>query len=210
MKNRFDDFFNFPKSETRSQVVDQAVKVEHFVNSILATLLGIEKRDSKSFGNTSSALSFSAKINLLLDLGILEHKYKSKILAFLELRNQFVHNLEVAEISECPDELKKKLIRFYGGKNVDSDYPTYYTNLYNDVLIAVQELYNQIGERAGKKGETEAKSKLMLMIESEMKNYAETDDDFAKKYTELTLKAINKFREMSPPSNSDIINKPLI
>ena len=192
---RFDEFFSFPKSETRSQVVDQAVKIEHFVNSILAQLLGIEKLDSKSFGNTSSALSFSAKINLLLDLGILKPEHKLKILVFSEIRNQFVHNLEVKEISECPKALKNKLISFYGDKKTEPDLSNFYATLYNDVVLAVMELYNQIGERAGKKGEIEAKSIIMLMLNNELKRYADTDDVFAQKYTELYLKVLTEFKK---------------
>lgn len=205
---RFDQFFSSPVSKTRSQVVDQAVKIEHFVNSIILTLLAIEKDSSKSFGNNSSALSFSAKINLLLDLGILNTDQRKKISAFSEIRNQFVHNLEVSKISECPVPQKKNLLSLYKAKEDTANYEELYTKLYEDVLDAVHDLYTQIVERAGNRGEMEAKTRIMLMLEEELKKYAATDKAFDKKYKELYIKVLTKFSETPPPS--DIENLPLL
>ena len=61
----------------------------------LAFLLDIDfdkLNESKPLGNTSSALSFSQKVNLLLDYKSITKEEKLKLESFMNIRNQFMHN----------------------------------------------------------------------------------------------------------------------
>ena len=75
----------------RAFTVETSVKIEHILNVIMAQLLGVKHEDTKSFGNSSQALSFNAKANLLLDLNYLNKEQRLKFQIFMENRNKFAH-----------------------------------------------------------------------------------------------------------------------
>lgn len=86
----------------RSENLEVALFIESEISFILETLLGIKDHyKSKSFSNKSGALSFCQKIDLLIDIDVLSKKDKKKFLAFMEIRNQFMHNLEVVNYEKC-------------------------------------------------------------------------------------------------------------
>lgn len=85
----------------RGLVINLSVRQEETVNTILAKLLGINKDDSKSFGTSSQALSFNAKINLLLDLNYLDSIQREKFQLFMEIRNKFAHIHKVDTFEKC-------------------------------------------------------------------------------------------------------------
>jgi hypothetical protein len=105
MDERIEKLLNHNISDSRSTVIDNAVKVEFLVNEALAIVLGINSSESISFGNSSSSLSFIAKIYLLLDLKILTKEAKEKLKSFAEIRNKFAHNFMIMEFNDCPENI---------------------------------------------------------------------------------------------------------
>lgn len=85
----------------RAFTVEMSVKIEHILNVILAQLLGVKHDDTKSFGNSSQALSFNAKANLLLDLNYLDKEQRLKFQIFMEIRNKFAHIHSVDTFEKC-------------------------------------------------------------------------------------------------------------
>lgn len=56
---------------TRGDVMDIAAQLEYNFSGMLGSFLKIKPSKSKSLGNKSSALSFNAKLNLILDMNIM-------------------------------------------------------------------------------------------------------------------------------------------
>jgi hypothetical protein len=76
----------------RSSVIGQVLRLEQTSSSALKAILRLFKEQSKTLGNTSSALSFKSKIDLLLDLEEISKTEYSHLLKLMEIRNQFAHN----------------------------------------------------------------------------------------------------------------------
>jgi hypothetical protein len=86
---------------SRAFVVEMSVKIEHILNLIIAQLLGVKSDETRSFGNSSQALSFNAKANLLLDLNYLNKEQIDKFQIFMEVRNKFAHIYAIDTFEKC-------------------------------------------------------------------------------------------------------------
>ena len=90
----------------RIYVLQTALLIEKLTTIFLATLLDAKEYiNGKSF-NGSSALSFNQKINLLIDLGALQDDERAKFQKFMEIRNQFMHDLEADTYQNCISRIK--------------------------------------------------------------------------------------------------------
>ncbi len=103
--------------KNRNIVLTHALLLESMASAFLAKLLGIEDHKSTiSFSNKSSSLSFNHKIGLLIDIGAINGRDKTKFKKFMEIRNQFMHNLDADSFSSCIELLdgtEKWLLRNY-------------------------------------------------------------------------------------------------
>lgn len=82
--------------EKRKFILQSSLLVESFTSIFLSRLLEITDRTQTfSFSNKSSSLSFNQRLNLLIDIGAIEANNRNKFLAFMEIRNQFMHNLKL-------------------------------------------------------------------------------------------------------------------
>jgi len=131
------------ESAERNYVITKAVAVEKYISMNLSYSLGIENyEESKSFGQTSAALSFISKVNLFSDLGIMETVEKSKLILFAEIRNRFAHNEECSTfVTACTEQHVKQLEKLYGK---DLDRKAHFDHLYEDVKIILEKVKNEI------------------------------------------------------------------
>lgn len=91
-----------PGIPIRSDFMAASLYIENAASGFLAELLGIkEPENTLSFGNRGSSLSFSQKINLLIDMGAISNDQKNKFFTFMALRNQFMHNIQAASYEKC-------------------------------------------------------------------------------------------------------------
>lgn len=103
-------------NEIRHQVLHFSLLLESYINNILAKALGIlEVTKSKSFNYTNQSLSFNQKVNLLLDINLIEKDNEWKFQAFMEIRNKFMHVLEIDSYVKCFEyvDKKNKIIKAY-------------------------------------------------------------------------------------------------
>lgn len=88
--------------EIRKIILSKALFLEGATSAFLGGLLGIKDfTKSNSLGNKSSSLSFNQKIDLLIDLNVLKSNEKNKFKKFMEIRNQFMHNLSASTYEKC-------------------------------------------------------------------------------------------------------------
>lgn len=91
-----------PDIRIRIDVLKTALILEEMTSVFLASLLGVENiKESLSFSNKGSALSFNQKINLLIDIGALNNDARGKYQVFMEIRNQFMHNVKARSYETC-------------------------------------------------------------------------------------------------------------
>jgi hypothetical protein len=175
---------SLPQSETRSRVIDNSVKIEYIIDGLLASILGIGFGNAYSVGNRSSALSFSHKVNLLIDFGYIQNTWKKKFTCFAEIRNQFAHNLEITMIENCRDE-NLKVLKGYVSDNNGVDFEKAYEDFYLDIQKYCNDLFSSLLNKAEKKGESLARLRFDQILDKKLEEYALKDDDFNSK-----LKAI--------------------
>lgn len=134
----------------RTFVVEMSVKIEHFLNTIICQLLGVNHEESKSFGNSSQALSFNSKANLLLDLNYLDKVQIKKFQIFLEVRNKFAHIYSVDTFEKCfvltknYNQLKKLYEIDEEGDNLEEDMTYMFISLSMDLANTLSELRERI------------------------------------------------------------------
>lgn len=101
----------------RTEILTFALLLEQFSSILIKGLLGIGvSKETISFGNKSGCLSFNQKINLLIDIGALPPEDKKKYQTFMEIRNQFMHNLSADTYEACYgfiDGKDKFVLRLY-------------------------------------------------------------------------------------------------
>ena len=70
----------------RNFVLTISLVIESIISIFLSRLLGIQDhKQTISFSNKSSNLSFNQKVGLLIDIGALKAESKSKFITFMEI-----------------------------------------------------------------------------------------------------------------------------
>jgi hypothetical protein len=134
----------------RAFTVEMSVKIEHILNVIMAQLLGVKHEDTKSFGNSSQALSFNAKANLLLDLNYLDKEQRLKFQVFMEIRNKFAHIHSVDTFEKCftqtnnYNQLKKLFGVDEDGESLEKDMEYLFIALSMDIAITLNKIKDRI------------------------------------------------------------------
>lgn len=145
----------------RKEVLEIALIVESLTSFFLASLLGIKNyTDSKSLGNTNSSLSLNQKIDLLIDIAALSKDDKAKFAAFMEIRNQFMHNIEANTYEKCFSFMSsgkdKYFLKTYPQPNTNSQEERLRAatiDLCNDIMKVISALKENLEEKIGKDSE---------------------------------------------------------
>ncbi len=120
-------------SKIKLKILKYSLRLEKTASHSLAFVLDITvPENSRSLGNKSSALSFNQKLNLLLDSGSIDKEEKLKMDIFMEVRNQFMHNLDVdsfVDVYKLLDGRENKL-------------RTLYSEYFSDEILLEQSLDN--------------------------------------------------------------------
>lgn len=178
-------------SDPRSMVIEYSVKFEYNLSYILCKLLDIDISKSKSFGNTSSSLSFDGKSNLLMDINVIDKKDKVKLQKLSEIRNQFAHNKDASDFTKCYSYLngaKDFLFKQYGQKldttiDTESQNKELFQNLIKDLDKMLEKF---IGAAVNKSSESHLTELDRLYIET-INEFAESDDYFKSKLNEVAI-----------------------
>lgn len=95
--------------EIRTKILAASLAIESLTSAFLANLLNIQDLvNSRTLGNKSSSFSFNQKIDLLIDIKALSKENKTKLTTFMEIRNQFMHNIDANTYENCMNALDGK------------------------------------------------------------------------------------------------------
>lgn len=134
----------------RAFVVEMSVKIEHILNLIMGQLLRVKHENTRSFGNSSQALSFNAKANLLLDLNYLDIENVLKFQIFMEIRNKFAHVYSIDTFEKCFEQTKNynQLKKLFGidkdGESLEKDMEYMFISLSMDIAITLNKIKDRI------------------------------------------------------------------
>lgn len=92
--------------------------------------MNIRKPDKKTLGNKSSSLSFKNKVDFLYDLDRIRKDEYNKLILFMEIRNQFIHNKDAISFEHIFKIIDKKNNLL----NIDSNIKSNYEDTSNDDL----------------------------------------------------------------------------
>jgi hypothetical protein len=196
---------------SRAFVVEMSVKIEHILNLIIAQLLGVKSDETRSFGNSSQALSFNAKANLLLDLNYLNKEQIDKFQIFMEVRNKFAHIYAIDTFEKCfaltnnYNKLKKLFgIDEEGNEGLEKDMEYMFITLSLDIANTLNSIKDRIYKEMAvkytqRKFTEEIKNKKDQYKINNPKN-AEAIEDFIKYIKDNLLKEVDeKIENKIPP-----------
>lgn len=144
--------FSF-SDNTRLFVIENSLIVEEMASHTLGLPLDIDYKKSKSLGYKSTSLSFDQKITLIQDLA--DNIEKTKFQFLMRIRNKFAHIKEIDSfdsffkvLGKDVDDIKKKLIKWYGTKdnkleNVDKEFRIYFFSLIIDCIDIIRDIVSK-------------------------------------------------------------------
>lgn len=137
----------------RSEILERALVLESEVNRLLFHFLGINKVVTKTLSNKSSSLSFKNKIDLLLDLGIIDNNEYQQFILFMEIRNQFLHNISsinfISVLSDLGKDRINRLLIFWNNIQTDNSeyiYQSSFFNLFIHLLDLIKSKYSAVAK----------------------------------------------------------------
>ena len=201
---------NNPNLSPRAFTIEMSVNFEHLLNVIIAQLLGVKNEDTKSFGNSSQALSFNTKANLLLDLNYLNKEQRVKFQIFIEIRNKFAHLHSVDTYEKCFEQTNnysqlKKLFRIdEEGDSLEKDMEYMFIVLSLEIAMILKKINEKIiSEMAIKYTQrrfTEAIKIKRKEYNSQYPENAKAIDDFIKFIKDdLIIEVDKKVKDKVPP-----------
>lgn len=142
----------------RKEILFTSLAVEGLTSAFLSTLLEIKDyKNSRTLGNKSGSLSFNQKVDLLIDIGALSKEDKNKFQVFMEIRNQFIHNLSATTYEKCfgaTGGTDKCILKIYPqSKNIsrEEQLEEATKELGNEVIKLIFDLTKRIEEKNHKK-----------------------------------------------------------
>lgn len=195
---------------SRAFVVEMSVKIEHILNLIMAQLLGVKHEETRSFGNSSQALSFNAKANLLLDLNYLDKEHGQKFQIFMEIRNKFAHVYSVDTFEKCFAQTKNynQLKKLFGidedGESKEKDMEYLFISLSMDIAMTLNKLKDRIQNEMAVKYTQRRFTEVIKTKREEYKSKhpekAKTVDDFIEYIkADLIAEVDQKIKNNVPP-----------
>lgn len=175
---------------------------------MLIEIIRIPKTDSKTLSNKSSSLSFKTKVDLLYDLDRINKEEYNLLILFMEIRNQFIHNIEATSFEKVFEIIgnnkKSKILKLDAGleKNYqqtlevnDEKFSTEvvlkmaFTNLKLKIDgLLIREFENLI-ESLKKEDELKSSAEMNKVLEKMLDLITKTIDEFGESY-ELHLKTV--------------------
>lgn len=141
----------------RLYIIEHTLSIETLISETIGSFLNVDYKSSKSFGFSSSSLSFNQKTQIIQDIKGLDSVMALKLTYLMNIRNKFVHVQEVDsfekffEIAKNGNEIKKKLERWYSlesKKENDDKYKFSFYKLCEEITTMLWDL--QVQDRTEK------------------------------------------------------------
>jgi hypothetical protein len=109
--------------ELRLCIIENSIIIEELASEVIGNILIISWKNSKSFGHTSTSLSFLQKLQLIQDIKGFDKEDLKEITCLANIRNKFAHVSNIYSFkslftdSNVGNNVKIKLLKWYFKKN---------------------------------------------------------------------------------------------
>lgn len=172
------------KANLRLFIIENVIKIEELASYVLGKILNIEWQTSKSFGHSSSSLSFNQKLQLIQDIKGIDKENLKKLTCIAEIRNKFAHLSHINSFESLfadpsvGKKIKNNLLKWYSDENGESDIPeskrelTYqlcFFLLIHDIAETLLSISDKHSYDIGyAQGENEVKERILLELATEL------------------------------------------
>lgn len=140
----------------RLYIIEHSLHIETLTSEAIGSLLGVDYKESKSFGFGSSSLSFNQKVQIIQDIKGLDSEMAKKLTCLMNIRNKFAHIQEVDsfeklfEIAKNGNQIRNQLEKYSLEDKNDNDekYQFLFFKLSEEITKMLFEL--QVQERLTK------------------------------------------------------------
>ncbi len=119
MNNVYDFKIASVNKDLRLCVIENSIFIEELVSRVLGNILNIDWKNSKSFGHTSTSLSFFQKLQLIQDIKGIDKEDLKKLTCLANIRNKFAH---VSEINSFDKLFSESSV----GKDIQNNFLKWY------------------------------------------------------------------------------------
>lgn len=171
----------FETDNLRSYIIENTLIIEEIISETLGYLLDIDWMSSKSFGYSSSGLSFNQKVQMIQDIKGISKEDTKKLTALMSIRNKFAHVKSIKTFNDFftsgdnGKSVKKELDRWYSHHvleaNTDEEhkYKFFFFELIKDTGICLFDISTKhVWKRAVKEGEEKASELVLKALKAEV------------------------------------------
>lgn len=212
--------------ELRTDVLSKSLDIENRLSDIIKQIIHVPKPETKTLGNQSSALSFKTKADLLYDLDRIDKEDYNLLLLFMEIRNQFIHNIEADSFSKTfeiiGNDRRNRLLKV--DPEVADLYSKYekedtlkgdlerilklgFGRLHEKLVALIVKQMERIIEDLKKEQEIEVATKMHDVAMDMLKIVQETTEEFGEIMSEQLEKSIGSRTNLAQTMNSYINQK---
>jgi hypothetical protein len=198
--------------DPKIEILNKALLMEVLASEFLASLLNINIATSKTLGNSSESFSFDQKIKLLIDIDAIPKDSKEKFRTFMMIRNQFMHNIEANNYTNCINFLDGKdkyLLKLYPSEissPKEEQLKKAVHELTNEIFKIFESIQIKLWEKREKEVQHQSWEAIRLsldhlhimadqLLEQELKQYGKRIKEDNKFGIKLEGKFLNKWRE---------------
>lgn len=197
--------FKLGKEELRkrTKILEASIWIEGLVSALLAALLDIDHRNSKTLGHKSSSLSLKNKIDLLTDMNSMNRDDAKKYELFMGIRNQFVHVHSANSFQNCFANLNgasNRLLKLYPQNtqlDIEQQLELGVTSLIVDLTNITINLVDKLREKIAKDVQPKIQKELLNKL---LESVRETGNELG---DEVELKILDKFEEKIKEINEE-------
>ena len=171
------------KSEDlRLYILEHTILIEENISICLGNLLNIDWKNSKSFGFSSSALSFNQKVQIIQDIQGLDKIEIQKLSDLMSIRNKFAHVRSIITFEDFflsganGQNVKKNLDKWYVDEtsidfdNAELKYKNYFFLLAVEVTLIIWMKNLNYGFQENRKNKEIQRNIIQLeVLENELK-----------------------------------------
>ena len=176
-------------------IIENTIVIEEFVSKSICSILDIVPNTSKSFGFSSSALSFNQKVQIIQDIKGIDKEVIKKFTCLTNIRNKFAHVLSIDSfdnlftLSKNGKDIKKSLERWYQSL-IDNEHPEFYRLCF---YLLIQELIeflfmllkNDMYNKGYKVGRNEAQKLFSEVLSNEVEKLPNHKEIFERVFAEM-------------------------
>lgn len=190
--------------EKRKIILETSLIIENLLSDILMNMMEIKDSNNKSLSHKTSALSFKNKTDLLYDIDKIDKKLYDRLVMFMEIRNQFIHNLSSDSYEIVLDRVQKRnhILRLDNRladllkDNDDSEkkeevYKIAFSTLAHEIIDKLEKLRIKILEEKIEKIKVEKDALKLESYNEVLTILAEAIDEFADFYNNHLQKSFN-------------------